>query len=120
MAEALRARRIAFIDAAGNAFLDQPPLLVWVKGEKPRRLTGADRPVGRAFQVTGLQVLFALICHPEWTDLPYREVAQRADVAHGTVGWVMAELAKLGFVDEAAIMGAHALELRWRGANRRF
>lgn len=101
MAEELRARGIPFVDAAGNAFLEQPPLFIWVKGEKPQFATGAGRPpAGRAFQASGLQVLFALICHPEWVDLPYREIAQRTNVAHGTVGWVMAELPKLGFVAE--------------------
>ena len=102
LAEELRARRIAFVDAAGNAFLDQPPLFVWVKGEKARHPAGADRPAGRAFQATGLRVLFALICHPEWAELPYRDLARRANVAHGTVGWVMAELPKLDFVAEFA------------------
>jgi hypothetical protein len=100
MAEELRARKIPFVDAAGNAFLDQPPLFVWVKGEKPRAAAGGAQPMGRAFQASGLQVLFALICHPEWAELPYREIAQRANVAHGTVGWVMAELPKLGFMTE--------------------
>jgi len=100
MAEELRARRIPFVDAAGNAFLDQPPLFVWVKGEKPRRIVGMDRVPGRTFQASGLQVLFALICNPEWVDLPYREIARHAKVAHGTVGWVMTELPKLGFVAE--------------------
>ena len=51
-------------------------------------------------KASGLQVLFALICHPEWIDLSYREIAQRANVAHGTAGWVMAELPKLGFMIE--------------------
>ncbi len=100
MADALRARKIPFVDAAGNAFLDQPPLFIWVKGEKPRAAVGGDQPIGRAFQARGLQVLFALICHPEWVALPYREIAQRAGVAHGTVGWVMAELPRLGFLTE--------------------
>lgn len=100
MAEELRARGIPFVDGAGNAFIDQPPLFIWVKGEKPQLPAGVGLPVGRAFQASGLQVLFALICHPEWVDLPYREIAQRAGVAHGTVGWVMAELPKLGFVAE--------------------
>lgn len=100
MAEELRARKIPFVDAAGNAFLDQPPLFVWVKGEKPRATAGGAQPMGRAFQASGLQVLFALICHPEWAELPYREIAQHAKVAHGTVGWVMAELPKLGFMTE--------------------
>ncbi|MCM8598913.1 MAG: type IV toxin-antitoxin system AbiEi family antitoxin [Candidatus Accumulibacter sp.] len=100
MAEELRARKIPFVDAAGNAFLDQPPLFVWVKGEKTRAVARGNQLIGRAFQASGLQVLFALICHPEWVELPYREIAQRAAVAHGTVGWVMAELPKLGFLAE--------------------
>ena len=112
MAEDLRARGIPFIDAAGNAYLDQPPLLVWIKGEKPAALAPAHEPTGRAFQASGLQVLFALICHPEWVDRPYREIAQRANVAHGTVGWVMAELLKLGYVTE--MRGKRALVQRER------
>lgn len=100
MAEALRARGIPFIDAAGNAFLDQPPLFIWVKGEKPAAPATAGQPTGRAFQTSGLQVMFALICQPEWVALPYREIARRANVAHGTVGEAMAELIKLGYVAE--------------------
>lgn len=98
MAEQLRERRIQFIDAAGNAYLDQPPMLVWIKGEKHTGPVGSQTQ--RAFQASGLQILFALICHPEWVTLPYRELAQRAGVAHGTVGWVMAELPQLGFMTE--------------------
>lgn len=97
MAEQLRERRIQFIDVAGNAYLDQPPILIWIKGEK-RAASGPQ--AHRAFQASGLRILFALICHPEWVALPYRELALRADVAHGTVGWVMAELPQLGFVAE--------------------
>ena len=98
MADKLREQKIAFIDAAGNAYLERPPLLIWVKGQRPAELVRAEKREGRAFQTGGLQVLFALICHPEWADAPYRELAQKAGVAHGTVGWAMAELPKLGFV----------------------
>jgi hypothetical protein len=112
IAEQLRARKIPFVDAAGNVFLDQPPLFVWVKGQKPRVEAGGVRPMGRAFQASGLQVLFALICHPEWAELPYREIATRANVAHGTVGWVMAELPKLGLMTE--IRGRRRLTQRER------
>jgi len=99
LADALRARRVAFIDAAGNAYLDRPPLLVWVKGQRPKE-RAVPQPMGRAFQASGLQVIFALLCHHEQVDHPYREIAKLAGVAHGTVGWVMAELPKLGFVAE--------------------
>jgi len=98
LAETLRERGAAFIDAAGNAYINQPPLLVWIKGQRPSEKPGAELAEGRAFQATGLKVVFALLCQPEWVDRPYREVAPIAGVAHGTVGWVMADLVEGGFV----------------------
>ncbi|MFI5008106.1 MAG: type IV toxin-antitoxin system AbiEi family antitoxin [Solirubrobacterales bacterium] len=97
LADALRGQGVEFIDAAGNAFLNQPPLLVFVKGQRP---TGpvATPNHGRAFQATGLQVLFAVLARPELMARPYREIAVAAGVAHGTVGWVMAELPGLGYL----------------------
>lgn len=97
LADALRTEGIEFIDAAGNAFLNRPPLLVFVKGQRPTD----QQPIlerRRAFQPTGLQVLFALLARPELAARPYREIAVNAGVAHGTVGWVMAELPALGYV----------------------
>jgi hypothetical protein len=102
LAEALKERGVAFLDAAGNAYLDQPPLLVWVKGERLPENPVAKPGTGRAFQASGLKVLFALLCHPDWVEQPYREIARLAGVAHGTVGWVMAELPRLGFVADVA------------------
>lgn len=99
MAEALRQQGRAFLDAAGNAHIRQTAALVWVTGRKPA-VRAAALQLGRAFQPTGLQVLFALLCHPEWVNLPYRELAARAGVAHGTVGWVMPDLQQQGFVTE--------------------
>lgn len=97
MAETLKARRVPFIDAAGNAYLEQPGVLIWVKGQKlAAPLVPLD--VGRAFQPTGLQAVFALLCNPELINRPYRELAAMAGVAHGTVGWVFADLQRQGFV----------------------
>lgn len=98
LADQLRAQGVQFIDAAGNAFLNAPPLLIWVKGEKPAERLTPPRDRGRAFAATGLQVVFALLCKPEAANLPYREIGQLAGVAHGTVGWVMPELEGLGFI----------------------
>lgn len=99
MAATLRDKGFAFIDAAGNAYLKQPNLLVWVTGRKPveKRI---DPKTGRGFQPMGLQVVFALLCHPEWINRPYRELAEKAKVAHGTVGWVMPDLQRQGFLAE--------------------
>lgn len=98
MADELRSREVQFIDTAGNAFLNQPPLYVWVKGQRPRQTDVTRARAGRAFQAGGLQVIFTLLCKPETANLPYRKIAELAGVAHGTVGWVMGELPTLGFI----------------------
>jgi len=97
LADELKARRIAFLDTAGNAYFEQPTLLIWVKGQKPAAKPATPTP-GRAFQPTGLQVLFALLCNPQAVNRPYRELAEMAGVAHGTVGWVIPDLQQLGYV----------------------
>jgi hypothetical protein len=99
LADALRGQGVAFIDTAGNAYIEQPHTLVWVKGERPIAPANLG-PMGRAFQASGLQIVFTLLCNPGQVDRPYRETAKLAGVAHGTVGWVMAELPALGFVAE--------------------
>jgi hypothetical protein len=123
MAEKLKAKGIAFLDAAGNAFLDQPPVYVWVKGERPTEQPAATTTTGRAFRPGGLKVLFALLCHPDWIDRPYREIAAAAGVAHGTVGWVMTDLQKLGFAAEIdgkrRLLQHDRLLQQWTGAYAR-
>ena len=99
VADALKARGVPFIDTAGNAYLNNPGLFVWVKGQKPEAQPIAPE-LGRAFQATGLQVLFTLLCDPQAVNRPYRTLANMAGVAHGTVGWVMQDLQQLGFVGD--------------------
>jgi hypothetical protein len=98
LADQLRAQGVQFIDAAGNAFLNAPPLLIWVKGEKPAIRLTPPRDRGRAFAASGLHVVFALLCKPDATNDSYRDIGRLAGVAHGTVGWVMPELQELGFI----------------------
>jgi hypothetical protein len=100
MADRLRAEGVQFIDTAGNAFLNSPPLFIWVKGEKPSERQAMPRDRGRAFAATGLQVVFTLLCKPELIQRPYREIGETAGVAHGTVGWVLPELQGLGYLAE--------------------
>jgi hypothetical protein len=99
LADQLREHGVNFIDGAGNAYLNRPPILVWIKGMRPTEKPTAPN-AGRAFQATGLQVVFALLCKPEWVNRPYREIAKLAGVAHGTVGNVMEDLIDAGYVFE--------------------
>ncbi len=107
MAERLRRMGIAFADTMGNVYLDHPPVLVYLAGKKP--LGGpAKAQVTRAFQPTGLKVVFALLREPKLAAAPYRDIVEAAGVALGTVGWVMNDLKALGFL---ADKGKHGREL---------
>ena len=97
IADKLKEHGVPFLDAAGNAYLEYPGVFIWVKGQKPAAPV-VPPVLGRAFQTTGLQVLFALLCNPELINKPYRELGQMAGVAHGTVGWVIPDLQQQGFV----------------------
>ena len=97
MAEHLKENGIEFIDTAGNAYIHRPPLFIFIKGNKP-----VDHlphiPHKRAFKPTGLRVVYVFLCTPGLENKPYRNIADAADVALGTVGWLMRELRELGYL----------------------
>lgn len=97
MAERLKGLDLAFIDTAGNAYINDPPLFVYIAGRKKKDIPEAGR-IARAFRPTGLKVVFALLCLPELVKAPYRDIAKVANVALGTVGWVMYDLKQLNFL----------------------
>lgn len=111
LAERLRAQNIWFLDTAGNAYIKQSPLFIYIKGNKPVEKP-AIRSLSRAFQPTGLKVIYAFLCNPELVNAPYREIAQTAEVALGTVGWVITDLAQLGHIVDMGNRGRRLKERR--------
>jgi hypothetical protein len=97
MADRLKEMDVAFMDTAGNAYLNEPPLFIFVKGNRPEGIPGR-RTQTRAFQPTGLKVIFALLCQPPLINAPYRDIAKAANVALGTVGWVFTDLREAGYL----------------------
>jgi hypothetical protein len=90
VAERCRQLHLPFIDTAGNAYLEAPGLLVYAVGQtRPPEL---HHNRFRALHPAGLQIVFALLCHPELIRTNYREIAARAGVALGTVGPVLKDL----------------------------
>jgi hypothetical protein len=100
----LKQLKVPFIDAAGNACIDEPPLFVYITGKRPRAEDRQMKKV-RVFRPTGLQVVFALLCKPELVNAPYRDIAHAAQVALGTVGWVMDDLKRLDYLLEKGTYG---------------
>ena len=97
LAEIMRDQGIPFIDAAGNAFVNVTPFYILVKGEKPNK-TVKTEPVKRIFKPGGLKLLFALLNNPGMEKITYRDMAKAANVALGTVDFVITELKELGFL----------------------
>src|SRR4030042_3723946 len=97
MAEQFRLDGIEFIDTAGNAFIKQPPIYIFIKGNKPPEDV-RKVPLKRAFKPAGLKIIYAFLCTPGFENKAYRELAAATDVALGTVGWIMKELKDIGFL----------------------
>lgn len=83
-AETLRDLRQPFMDTAGNMYLEQDNLFVYVTGR--RRAAGYDpHRARRAFRPTELKLILLFLCDAKTLNAPYRELAERAGIALGNV-----------------------------------
>lgn len=96
-AKKLKALNIQFIDTAGNAYINNPPMLIYVYGNRIEK-EGMFDIEQDIFGVAGIRILFVLLCEQNLQDAPYREIAKAAGVALGTVAGVMKNLLQQGFI----------------------
>jgi hypothetical protein len=108
LADDLKQNGTEFIDTAGNAFINQPPLYIFVKGNKPDIVKAP--PLKRAFKPAGLKVIYAFLCNPGLENKTYREIAAETGVALGTVDWIMRELKELGFLLDMGKRGQRLIQ----------
>ena len=115
----LRQNGVAYVDTAGNCYLNRNGLFVLIRGLSSSTDKRADRPI-RAFQSSGLRLIFHLLVHDELVAEPYRTLATMAQISRGTVGYIMNDLQTLGFVEEAQgtrrLRNRRALLDRWTPA----
>ncbi|OMH39408.1 type IV toxin-antitoxin system AbiEi family antitoxin [Motiliproteus sp. MSK22-1] len=97
MAEKLKDMDVQFIDTAGNAYINRPPVYILITGNKLKPLT-KSRGSNRAFDATGLKVVYGFLCNAQLVNASYREIAEQTGVALGTVGWVVNGLKAAGFI----------------------
>lgn len=129
LAQRLKERGIQFIDTAGNAYLKNEGIYVNVRGnERKLNLVVEDQstvhpledenykyqaipddlefrkakpPVlGRAFTAAGLKVVYVFLTDFQAIEAPYRYIAEKAEVALGTIGWVLNDLKERGLIFE--------------------
>ena len=108
LANELKQNGIEFIDTVGNAFINQPPLYIFVKGNKPDIVKVP--PLKRTFKAAGLKVIYAFLCNPGLENKTYREIAAETDVALGTVDWIMKELRELRFLLDMGKRGQRLIQ----------
>lgn len=89
-----------FMDTVGNTYIKEPPLFVFVKGNKLPEKLKKNPMTRRLFKPAGLKVLFTLLNAPNAANLPYRQIAEMTDVALGTVEWIFRDLKEMGFLIE--------------------
>ncbi len=105
-ADVLREAGVHFMDASGNVFLEAPGLYLWVSGRRAVR-SATPESGARAFHPSGIQLLFALLTDPSLdskapgnalVDRPYRDISAATGISRSTIGWIMADLIRQGFV----------------------
>lgn len=117
IATEFREKGIQYIDTAGNIYINQLPLYIERTGKKPKEIQTRKKKKKRFLKPAGMQLVYTLLCNPGFENLPYRELAEKADVANGTVGWVMRDLKELGYLldkkDERLLIKKDELLMRW-------
>ncbi|HTK83218.1 MAG TPA: type IV toxin-antitoxin system AbiEi family antitoxin [Bacteroidota bacterium] len=97
LAQKMKNLRVQFMDTAGNAYIEKP--LIYMTGNKlppPLYRTPAEGILGRA----GVRVIFALLCNDGLEKQTFRDIAQTANAALGTVAGVCRDLIKQGYMLE--------------------
>ena len=104
LARRMKDLNIQFMDTAGNAYVNEKPLLVFIHGNKPEAGFVKQKP-DRAWGPAGTKTTFALLCNKGLVAAPYREIAAAADVALGTLARVINDLIEQGFLLDQGTRG---------------
>jgi len=95
-ADELRAMNIAFLDTAGNAFINQEDLYVFIKGQGVRRDRGTRK--GDIFRPAELKVLFAFLCQKGLEEKTHEQIKEMTGVGLGTINRLIRALELAGYI----------------------
>ncbi len=92
----LRGRKIPYIEANGNVYIEKDNIFLLMDTHKPLHLT--KEKGNRAFTKTGLKVLFHFLLKPELVNRTQREIAEYTGVALGNIPQVLEGLKTTGYI----------------------
>ena len=96
IAREFKEQEINYIDISGNTFIKNEKLFVYISGQKSQKPAKTNQ--SRAFQETGIKLIFNLLKTPENLQFSYRELSELTDISIGSVSNVMKELEDLNFI----------------------
>ncbi|MBK7877489.1 MAG: hypothetical protein IPJ77_17435 [Planctomycetes bacterium] len=113
IADELRAQGLGFVDLAGNAFLQDEGLLVWVTGRPRVARAGVER---RALHAAGTKLLCVLL-HQRRHEGTLRDLADEAGIALGGVARILREFERRAWIrrvkDGFEMQDPDAMLKRW-------
>lgn len=117
--EILRNLNAAYLDGAGNAFINTNDHFILIEGNKPERPGQIDK--NRAFTKAGLKVVYLILTNPGTINETYREIAGRAEVALDTINKTYEALKELKFMGQKGpgtkvLLNPEELQNRWINA----
>ncbi len=95
-AEGLREPGINYLDVARNAYINHGSIHIQISGQKASVSVKTNR--SRAFQEAGVRLLFVLLTDPAGLQMPYRELANAANVSIGSVSNIFGELEERNYM----------------------
>ena len=114
----LKKNECNFIDSVGNAYLKFGTILVYITGNKPLK-SPSKALSSRAFQSTGLKLIFTLLSQPEdIINRSYRDLSEISGVSLGSIVGIVNDLKAAGYLsadkkDERKWLDKEGLIERW-------
>jgi hypothetical protein len=106
---------VNYIEASGNTSLKYNNLWMFISGQK--RIKALKTHQSRAFQETGIKLIFGLLSKPELIKYSYRELSEIVGISLASTGYVMQELTDLNYLlktnDKKVLKNKQELINRW-------
>lgn len=96
LAEELQQANVQFIDYSGNAYINEPPIFIFVKGESLQKVSASEL----AFDLNSanIKIIFVLLAIKDAINLTYREIAKMSGVALGSINKTFLMLQKYNYL----------------------
>jgi hypothetical protein len=95
---------IPFIDTAGNTYINDPPVLIFIHGNKLSAELRKET-AKKIFDTSGLKIIFSLLCNNHLLNANYREISEKARVSLGSVSNIFKELSRKGYIIDSSSHG---------------